>query len=269
MRIYVKDLTPDDIDILFNICCRECRGDIFKEAMKIKRRWIEDLIDKYGSIAKIGFIDDNPVAQILYYPEEAIPFIEEPRKNVAVIQCIYNPFPEHQRKGVAKALVNKLIEEAYKGGLFGGKLKIKAFVATPFETGEHFSQIKFFEKMGFKKVDGYEYQYVIEEPPPKPLKLPDYIPRDRDVGRAYIFYTPSCEYSLPFAYRIRQDIEGIAERVGVDIDVNILNTWEYPDEFRSKGLHHLIVNRIPIRGFYGTNQYYMELYNAIKSLGMR
>jgi hypothetical protein len=43
--------------------------------------------------------DGKPVAQILFYPEETIPFNHNPRKNVVHLQCIFNPNPEAQHRG--------------------------------------------------------------------------------------------------------------------------------------------------------------------------
>jgi len=41
------------------------------EGVRLKRLWLKEMLDNYGSCAKIAYHNDKPAAQILYYPEVA------------------------------------------------------------------------------------------------------------------------------------------------------------------------------------------------------
>jgi hypothetical protein len=83
--------------------------------MEVRRRWLIDMSEQHGPCAKIAYLGGRPVAQILFCPEENVPYINDPRRDVVDILCTYNPFPEGQRKGVATALVKNLLEECDSG----------------------------------------------------------------------------------------------------------------------------------------------------------
>jgi GNAT superfamily N-acetyltransferase len=221
-------------------------------------------MDKYGPIAKIGYADDKPVAQLLYYPEESIPYIMKPRPGVIRINCVYNPYPEYQRKGIAKSLVKMLIEEVNKGEVFKGLGPIRHLIATPFNTGEFYPQMDFFVKLGFKKLTEEEYYYSINGTIPKPLKKPPYVNRDKDRDKAIIFYEPFCTYSPIFAHRMRERIIGICNERGVDLKIMLINAWLYPQEFIKRGYNYLIIKGNPVHSFYGTEEFDEEIRNYVK-----
>ena len=70
------------------------------------------MLRKYGSCAKIAYYNDKPVAQILYYPEEADITRAFKRENILVINCIYNPSAEAQKLGIGTRLLQSVIQDA-------------------------------------------------------------------------------------------------------------------------------------------------------------
>ena len=81
-------------------------------------------------------MDGKPVAQILFYPEETMPYIREPRKDVIHLQCIYSPFPDTQRKRAGAALMRVLINECETGLSCLGGRSCSFLVTRPFPMKE-------------------------------------------------------------------------------------------------------------------------------------
>lgn len=67
------------------------------------------MLRTYGDVGFVAHFNGKPAAQLLTYPEKADPTSLR-RENVLVINCIYNHLLEAQRKGIARSMVEKLIE---------------------------------------------------------------------------------------------------------------------------------------------------------------
>ncbi|MCD6263531.1 GNAT family N-acetyltransferase [Candidatus Bathyarchaeota archaeon] len=76
---------------------------MFIEGMKEKRRWAAQLIERYGSIAKLAYLDSKPVGLIQYQPI--------PEERLVEITCIFVPEEENLRKGVGRSLLKALMEK--------------------------------------------------------------------------------------------------------------------------------------------------------------
>jgi len=93
---------------------------LYKKGLEVRRRWLIDMLKQQGPCAKIAYQDGRPFAQIQFCPEEMMPHVSDPRKDVVSILCTYSPIPEAQRKGGATTLVKTLLEECDSGQLFWG-----------------------------------------------------------------------------------------------------------------------------------------------------
>jgi len=262
MLFRVEDVGLNNISDVLTVCKPPKMTEDYIKGVSIKREWLIEMIEKYGSVAKIGYFKHKPVAQLLYYPAIADPRYKNKGKNVLFINCVYNPFREAQRKGVARALFNSLLEEV--------KDKYNLIVTHAFVTGEYFSQKEFFLKMGFKPVpkgspgDLY-FPLKGEVPSIQVLSVwkeskGRYEPRSSDRGRAMIFYSPVCEFSYIFAsYAAR-----IVRELCSDIPVTLLNYWKESEEFLSRGEHWMIVNATPILSSPLEEKFKDEVLSSIK-----
>lgn len=245
MGVKIVDITPETIRDLFKVCSDpSLRDEALKKGISIKKKWLLDMLRKYGHVAKIGYLNNRPVAQILFYPGEADP-AGYARKDVLVIHCVYNPFSQAQRRGMAKALVKSLINDAKQWGY-------KFLAVYAFETGEYYSQRAFFVRLGFKLVPGgspCDLYYplgggVLSEEAFNPWRDmgETVMPISEDQGKAFIFYAPTCEYGYVFALKTAETIRSLAP----DIEINLVNYWENPAPFLARGKRWLLVNGVPI-----------------------
>ena len=104
-RFEIRDVGLEEIDHLINLCIPPDRRDdpLFVEGMKEKRRWATRLIERYGSIAKLAYLDSKPVGLIQYQPI--------PEERLVEITCIFVPEEKNLRKGIGRSLLRSLMEE--------------------------------------------------------------------------------------------------------------------------------------------------------------
>ncbi|MDI6847533.1 MAG: hypothetical protein QMD23_05320, partial [Candidatus Bathyarchaeia archaeon] len=89
-KIRIENLQKSNIEDLIYVCSSKRLNDpIHQQGIRLKRRWLREMLEKCGPCAKIANYNEKPVAQILYYPEEADITKAFRRKNVLVIDCIY------------------------------------------------------------------------------------------------------------------------------------------------------------------------------------
>ncbi len=187
------------------------------------------------------------MAQIAFYPEETIPYIHDPRKDVINLQCIYNPFPEAQRKGVGAALMKALIDECHTGlDCLGGR-PCRFVVTRPFPHEGDLPLADFYEKYGFRQ--GLQEMFLEIKGKYVPRKIPEYRPLPEDRGRAMILYNPACEWGYFFAIKVTELLQGIDP----DLPLEIFNIWERPEWYMKRPLQrvvsgHAIVNSQLVSG---------------------
>jgi hypothetical protein len=254
--IVVKDLTTNNIDDVFRICSRNRLDDpLQKEGVCIKREWLLEMLEKYGSITKIGYYNAEPSAQILFYPEKAIPYIPNPRNRVLRIECIYNSNPKAQGKGIGSELVKSLKADAILGmDCFDGDSP-DFIVVNVFNTGEGISMEEFYLSKGFERGKDelfYEVKGVYH-----PVGAKKYENPDEDKNKALIFYDRNCEYSYQFAMIKNETLMELKS----ELEIEVIDVWEKPSEFASKGGNYLIVNSVPIRSHIGNKE---EFKNEVK-----
>lgn len=251
--IKVEDLLEENMEDVFRVCSHgRLQDPLQRRGMELKKRWLLEMLDRYGPCTKIAYLEERPIAQLLYYPEEIIPHIEKPRKDVIHIHCVYNPFPEVRGKGGASALVRALLEEAERGMEMLGGRRCRFIVAKPFNTGEGIPLEAFYASKGFRW--GIGEMYLEVSAPYEPKECGVYKPLSSDRGRAVILYSPLCEYSYPFALKVRE----IIWEVNPGLPITLIDIWRQPEEASKRGGETIIVNSRPIRTWWGDRENFKE-----------
>ena len=191
--IRVENVSKQNLEDLFKIC--KCAFKIsplnksdyllYKKSEEARKQWVTNILEQQGSCAKIAYLDGNPVAQIVFCPEETIPFINNPRKDVIDILCIYNPFPEARRKGAAAALIKDLLDECNSGlSCLSGK-RCKFVVTLPFPTEGNIALPRFYERCCFRQ--GHNEMYHEIENKYIAKEIPEHHILDRDLDKTIIY----------------------------------------------------------------------------------
>jgi GNAT superfamily N-acetyltransferase len=252
----IENLQESNIDDLIYVCSSKRLNDpIHQQGIKLKRQWLREMLEKYGSCAKIAYYNGKPVAQILYYPEEADKTKASKRQNVLVINCIYNPTPETHKLGIATKLLQSLIQDAKQRKTCLGNIPCKFILAKAFNTGEFLSLPAFYQKNGFSPTPEKNLFYLPIEgkyEPTKPQREYEPLPEDRN--KAIILYGTMCEFGYPFAKKI----EEIIKEVLPEINIELINEWKNPEESMRRKNWWLIVNAKPIHMFFMETEKFKE-----------
>lgn len=241
----IDDLTEENLDDVFRVCSYNRLDDPLQmEGIELKRKWLREIIEEHATCTKIAYLDEKPVAQVLYYPERIAPFLAHPREGVVVLHCCYNPFKEAQGKGVGSALLQSLIRECREGLPILGRAPCTFLVAQPFTTGTGVPLGEFYEKNGFKQGEDEMYLEITGEYLPK--RFTGYYPLPEDLGRAVMFYDSMCEWGYPFAVRVKESLRGIDP----NLVVKLIDKWREPEEYIRRGGKQLLVNAKPIESFW-------------------
>ena len=229
----IENISEENIEDVFRICSwnrsfAPTDGPIQYKGREIKREWLINMLDQHGPCTKIAYVEGKPVAQVLFYPEETMPYIHNPRKDVVYLKCIYNSNPEAQRKGVGAALINVLIDECHTGlDCLGGK-PCRFVVTRPFPHEGSLPLGDFYEKFGFQQ--GYQEMFLEIEGKYEPREIPEYRPLPKDRGRIILTYNPDCEWGCFLAMTARE----IFQSIDPDLSIKIFNSWERPEEYKKR-----------------------------------
>ena len=245
--IRIEDISEKNLEDVFNICSSNrtfapMDDPILEKAKELKRRWLLDMLKKHGPCTKIAYLDGRTVAQIAFYPEETIPYIHDPRKDVVNLQCIYNPFPEAQRKGVGATLMKALVDECNTGlDCLGGR-PCSFVVTRPFPHEGDLSFSEFYEKYGFRQ--GPQEMFLEIKEKYVPREIHEYLQLPEDRGRIIILYNPACEWGYFIAFKMKELLKGI----DLVPSTEIFNIWERPEGFLKRPLQRVISGRVIVNG---------------------
>ena len=240
----IEDVKVDGIDSLINLCVPPAkRSDkLFVEGIKAKKEWAIESLKKFGSIAKIAYLDSRPAGLIQYQPK--------PKERLIEMTCIFVPNKQDQRRGIGKALLRRLIEDANKPREFFNNEPALALVTWAFNVPGYYPQNEFYLKMGFKKVwedDPFLLYYPLKNGYVYRPKEEGYNPQEEDRGKALIFYDPSCPFCIYFAEQIKRAIREVAS----DIPIRMINMFREREEIEKRGqVPYCAVNCKPIRAFF-------------------
>jgi predicted GNAT family acetyltransferase len=261
-KVRIENLQESNIDDLIHVCSgKKLTDPVHMRGVELKKHWLREMLEKYGSCAKIAFYGEKPVAQILYYPEEADITKASRRKNVLIIQCVYNPMPEAQKRGIGTQLLRSVIQDAKNRKTPLGLSPCRFMLARAFNTGEFLSLTDFYRKNGFlptPEENLYCLQMEAGYESAKPVGK--YKPLPEDKNKAIIFYSPTCQFSYPFALRTSEIIKEVAPQ----IEIEFVNEWEKAEEAIKRRNQWLVVNSKPIHTFFmDTDRFKTEIRQAL------
>ena len=233
----IEDVSEENLEDVVDICSGnrpwetigiDKDNPILEKGRELKRPWLLDMSERYGSCVKIAYLDEKPVAQVLFYPEEAMPYLHNPRKDVIYLKCIYNSVPEARGKRIGAALLKALINECHTGlDCLGGK-PCRFVVTRPFPHEGDLPLGDFYEKYGFKQNN--QEMFLEIKAKYMPREIPEYRPLPEDRGRIILTYNPDCEWGYFFATTARQLIQDKYP----DLPIETYNNWEKPEEYKKR-----------------------------------
>jgi len=248
-NVRIENLKDSNIEDLISVCSFKRLNDpTHQRGVDLKRRWLLEMLVKYGSIAKVAYLEDKPVAQILFYPEESDMTNASPRKNVLIIMCVYNPTPLAQKRGIGIKLLQSLVLDAKRRTTCLGNRGCKFILVKAFNAGELLPMPNFFIKNGFfptPEREGWFY-FPIEGHYEPARGLKEYEPLSEDRGKTVILYGPTCQFSYQFAKKMEEQIREVAPNVPIEL----VNEWEKPEESIKRRNNVLTVNARPIKTFF-------------------
>ena len=230
----IKDVSVENFDDILNVCSgyrsfTTIDDPNLHKGREMKRRWFLDMISRYGPCAKVGYLFEKPIAQVVFYPEEAIPYLHNPRKDVIYLKCIFNSTVYAQRRGVADALMKNLLEECRSGLECLGDRPGQLVVTRPFPHEGDLPLSEFYKKYDFK--EGHKEMYIEINGKYAPMNIPEFRPLPEDRGRTIITYNIDCEWGYYYAVTVRDLIQDKHP----DHPVEIFSSWENPEEYKKRG----------------------------------
>jgi hypothetical protein len=259
-ELTVSDVDESNVEDVFRVCSTgRLDNPLQMQGIELRRRWMRGMIRRYGTCAKVAYLNEKPVAQLLFYPESAAPFILKQRKGVVLLRCVYNPFEEARGMGASTALVKSLIEDCRGAPRFLEGEKCAFIASEPFNTGEGVPMERFYASNGFER-RGDEMIYRIGGDYSAPSK-PRFAPSKSDLAKAVIIYNPTCEYSQVFAIRTRD----ILKNLYPTLPVELVNQWEDPEKSMRLANHWLVVKGTRIvHGFREGDAFADEVKQAVE-----
>lgn len=246
----IKDVTKESIRDLCQICIPPTKREDpnYTKGAEDKSKWAVEMLQKWGSFAKIAYRDDIPVGFIQCKPI--------PAERIVYIDCIYVPWNKYWRKGIATQLLSSMTEDMKKPTIWFGKKRALALVTRTFPGGapDQYTAHLFFTKKGFKQIgeDPDFLYYPLEEGfVYKPIKKGEvkYIPQEEDKEKVLIICGPNgCPAAYPyFLKRMEKYIREIDSKV----PILWIDTSEEPEKVKKRkvDIGNCIVNAKLIKSF--------------------
>jgi len=256
----IKDVTLENVDALIDLCIPPERKNapLFIEGKMMKKKWAAQAIERYGSIAKLAYLDSKPVGLIQYKLNWEERLVE--------ISCIFVPDKKNLRKGIGSSLLKALMEDVKKKEKASGKNSFLALVTWAFQVPGFYPQHEFYQKMSFKRVnedDPFLLYYPLEEGYVHTVKETAYVPQEEDIGKALIFYDPSCPFCIYFSEKIKESIREVAPK----IPIRMINMFEEPEEVKKRGrVPYCAVNGKSIESFFMDKENFQkEVQKALRT----
>jgi len=227
-RLEIRDVNLENIDDLINLCIPSDKKDdpLFVESMGAKKKWATQVIERYGSIAKLAYLNSKPVGLIQYQPK--------PEERIVTIDCIFVPEEQNLRQGIGKTLLAALIDNMKEPKpIFSNNIPV-ALVTWAFEVPGRYTQNKFYQRMKFKRVkkdDPFLLYYPLKKGYVYRPKEERFMPQKEDRGKALIFYDPSCPFSIIFSQRMKELIREVAP----NLPIRMIDEFEEPEEVERRG----------------------------------
>jgi len=183
-----------------------------------KKKWAADMLQRWGSLAKVAYKDGTPVGLIQYRPI--------PQEQTVNIDCIYVPHGGGAVKGTASRLLSSLMDDVTRPMSWFDDRPPLALVANSFEGGEpgQLTAREFFKRKGFRQVgDDPDHLYY-------PLKEGFvYAPVEKKAaGKVLLVCGPNgCPATYPF---ILKRMENYIREMCPEVPIRWLDSSEEPEE---------------------------------------
>ena len=243
-KLEIREINLESIDDLINLCIPPDKKNdpLFVEGMDAKKKWAIKTLEKYGTIAKLAYLNSEPVGLIQYHPN--------PEERIVEIGCIFVPEEKNLRKGIGKSLLEALMKEMKEPKpAFNNDIPL-AFATRAFEAPGWYPQHKFYQRMGFKQVradDPFLLYYPLKKGYVYRSKDKKFIPQEEDREKALIFYDPSCPFCIYFSAKMKELIAEVAP----NIPISMINKFEQSKEVEKRGqVPSCVVDGKPIETFF-------------------
>jgi len=234
-EIIIKDISKENIEDICWICTppREKENPDFIKGIEEKKRWSEDMLQTWGSFAKIAYIDNNKAGFMQFEPV--------PEERIISIDCIYVPRKDHWQKGVATKLLSSLIDDMKETKKYFDNKRPLALVTKTFPGGgkEQLSAREFYKKKGFKQIgeDPDFLYYPLEENfvyKPAPTEEKKYILQEEDKGKVLIVCGPiNCPFTYPYFLKC---MEKYIREIDSEIPIRWIDASENPEEVKKRNI---------------------------------
>lgn len=248
--VMIKDVTKENIDDLCQACIHPTKRDDpdWRKGAEEKKEWAVEMLQKWGSLAKLAYKDDIPVGMIQYKPI--------PEERIVYINCIFVPLDKYWRKGIATQLLSSLIEDVEKPLSWFNNKRPLALVTRTFPGGapNQLTARSFFKKKGFKQIGkdpDYLYYPIGKGFVYQPVKKKEvkYNPQKEDKGKVLIICGPnSCPATYPYFLK---RMEKYIREVDPKIPILWLDKSEEPEKVKNRNVDiaDCIVNAKHIKSF--------------------
>lgn len=239
MDIHIKDVNTENVDDLISLCIpSDKKGPLLDKGIIVKKKWVCNALEQYGTCAKLAYAGTTPVGMIQYVPN--------PDERIVEITCIFVPNSQYHTKGIGTALLNAVVEDMKTPQPYFNSNPPLALVTYAFEIPGWFPQHKFYQKRGFTRVnnDPYLLYYPFQKGYTY-TKSEQFTPQEEDKGKVLIFYDPSCPFCVQFCEQFKKSIREVT-----DIPIKLINKAEDSQEVKKRGnVPFCVVNKIPIKSF--------------------
>jgi ribosomal protein S18 acetylase RimI-like enzyme len=137
MKVLIKDVREENINEIPEPCrtCLYWENPAFRQSRELsqtekikyeaeKAAWFLKTLKEFGNCGKIIYIDSKPVGYAQYSTINRLPKIQEyeaknlgtAKESVVFISCLYISDKNFRRKGLGKALLDKVITDLRKRG---------------------------------------------------------------------------------------------------------------------------------------------------------
>lgn len=267
--ITIKDVELQNILDLCLVCVPKEKRQTseWQRGIEEKRLWAIEMLQKWGSFAKIAYYNDNPAGMIQYWPVS--------EENVVQIGCIYIQEKEYWRKGIGTELLRSLVKDMKKSSKWFGNKAPSAIIVHTF-SGESEGQLsarEFFAKRGFRPIGNNPdvlflpliNDFIYQLPEKKSITV--YKPQDEDREKVLIFYGPNkCPAAYPFFLK---RMEQYIREVDCHIPIIYVDISKESDKAKIRNANYgdCIVNNTQIKAFVlDKTNFQREVKEALKNV---
>lgn len=227
-EVDIEDVGQDGVEDLCRVCVPADRSNDpdWIRGVQEKKKWAADMLQRWGSLAKVAYKDGTPVGLIQYRPV--------PEEQTVHIDCIYVPEVGGAPRGTASRLLSTLLEDvAEPMDWFAGERPL-ALLTSSFEGGEpgRLTAGEFFKRKGFRQIgdDPDHLYYPLKEGflyAPADKKEDGYIAQDDDRGKVLLVCGPNgCPATYPFFLK---KMEKYVRKSHPDVPIVWLDAAEEPE----------------------------------------